>query len=130
MKDLSIPEYIPFNQLNMGQIFIDTIETALKNGRVDTTTSKQGTTIKSTHSRDEKVAETDSIAEDDIDTPTESIVEEPSTYPDDLITVIRKMFKECKDTELKASVKNVIAEYGKLNDVDEDGLKKIYDMMN
>lgn len=136
LKDLSIPEYIPFNQLNMGQIFIDTIETALKNGRVDTTTSKQGTTIKSTHSRDEKVAETDSIAEDDIDdiddidTPTESIVEEPSTYPDDLITVIRKMFKECKDTELKASVKNVIAEYGKLNDVDEDGLKKIYDMMN
>ena len=55
---------------------------------------------------------------------------ETSTYPDDLDAVIRKMYKECKDAELKASVKNVIAEYGKLNDVDEDGLKRIYDMMN
>ena len=52
------------------------------------------------------------------------------TYPDDLDAVIRKMYKECNDAELKASVKNVIAEYGKLNDVDEDGLKRIYDMMN
>ena len=73
---------------------------------------------------------------DDIDTPVDDIVDnveetvENSDYPSDLDTVIRKMYKDCKDAELKASVKNVIAEYGKLNDVDEDGLKKIYDMMN
>ena len=30
LKDLSIPEYIPFDQLNMGKTFIDTIETALE----------------------------------------------------------------------------------------------------
>ena len=29
-----------------------------------------------------------------------------------------------------ANVRKVIAEYGKLNDVDENGLKRIYDMMN
>ena len=64
---------------------------------------------------------------DDIDTP---ITEETSSdYPEDLDGVIRTMFKECKDADLKANVKAVIAEYGKLNDVDEDGLKKIYDMM-
>ena len=40
------------------------------------------------------------------------------------------MFKECTDATLKAQVKEVIAEYGKLKDVDEDGLKRIYDMMN
>lgn len=64
---------------------------------------------------------------DDIDTP---VTEETSRdYPEDLDGVIRTMFKECKDADLKAKVKAVIAEYGKLNDVDEDGLKKIYDMM-
>ena len=64
---------------------------------------------------------------DDIDTP---VTEETSSdYPEDLDGVIRTMFKECKDADLKAKVKAVIAEYGKLNDVDEDGLKKIYDMM-
>ena len=39
------------------------------------------------------------------------------------------MFKECTDKDVKANVKKVITEYGKLNDVDEEGLKKIYDMM-
>ena len=133
LKDLSIPEYIPFDQLNMGQTFIDTIETALKNGRVDVTSSepKKVTHKKTSPIKEEKPVESDPI-EDDIDD-IDTIVEETngtSTYPDDLEAVIRKMYKECKDAELKASVKNVIAEYGKLNDVDEDGLKRIYDMMN
>lgn len=64
---------------------------------------------------------------DDIDTPATE--EASSDYPEDIDGVIRTMFKECKDADLKAKVKAVIAEYGKLNDVDEDGLKKIYDMM-
>ena len=137
LKDLSIPEYIPFDQLNMGQTFIDTIETALKNGRVDITSSepKKVTSKKTATIKEEKPVESDPIEDDidDIDTPVEEKVDETtetSTYPDDLDAVIRKMYKECKDAELKASVKNVIAEYGKLNDVDEDGLKRIYDMMN
>lgn len=136
LKDLSIPEYIPFDQLNMGQTFIDTIETALKNGRVDSVSNKKPTSKKAKPVKEEKVAEPDPIEEDDIDdidTPVEDTIEETtetSAYPDDLDAVIRKMYKECKDAELKASVKNVIAEYGKLNDVDEDGLKRIYDMMN
>ena len=133
LKDLSIPEYIPFDKLNMGQTFIDTIETALKNGRVDVTSSepKKVTPNKTAPIKEEKPVESDPI-EDDIDD-IDTIVEETngtSTYPDDLDAVIRKMYKECKDAELKTSVKNVIAEYGKLNDVDDDGLKRIYDMMN
>ena len=137
LKDLSIPEYIPFDQLNMGRTFIDTIETALKNGRVDVTSSeaKKVTSKKSTQIKEEKPVESDPIDDDidDIEAPIETTIDETtetSTYPDDLDAVIRKMYKECKDAELKASVKNVIAEYGKLNDVDEDGLKRIYDMMN
>ena len=39
------------------------------------------------------------------------------------------MYTSCTDKTLKSNVKAVIAEYGKLNDVDEEGLKRIYDMM-
>ena len=138
LKDLSIPEYIQFDQLNMGKTFIDTIETALRNGRADSTSTKKPT-VKKTQPVKKEVVESTPVEEDeidDIDTPVDDIVDnieetvENSDYPSDLDTVIRKMYKDCKDAELKASVKNVIAEYGKLNDVDEDGLKRIYDMMN
>ena len=66
LKDLSIPEYIPFDQLNMGQTFIDTIETALKNGRVDITSSepKKVTSKKSTPIKEEKSVEPDPIDDD------------------------------------------------------------------
>ena len=60
----------------------------------------------------------------------EETATETSDYPDDLAAVIRTMFKECTDKDKKANVRKVIAEYGKLNDVDENGLKRIYDMMN
>ena len=52
-----------------------------------------------------------------------------SEYPENLDAVIRTCLKECTDSDLKASVREVISEYGKLNDVDREGLEKIYDMM-
>ena len=119
----------------MGQTFIDTIETALKNGRVDTKVSetKKTASAKSVvieESNSEPVVEDLPFEEDDIDdTDVFEETAEESDYPEDLDSVIRKMFKECTDAELKLRVKKVIAEYGKLNDVDEPGLKKIYDMM-
>ena len=135
LKDLSVPEYIPFDKLNMGQTFIDTIEKALKNGRVDVKVSETKKTIPDKSvviegPDPEPVAEDIPFEEEDID--DVDVLEETSEesdYPEDLDSVIRKMFKECKDADLKAKVKAVIAEYGKLNDVDEPGLKKIYDMM-
>lgn len=104
------------------------LKDAIKNSK-----KKSGNTPKKpTPIKEEKVVVSEPIEDDidDIDAPVEEEVVETSTYPDNLDAVIRKMYKECKDAELKASVKNVIAEYGKLNDVDEDGLKRIYDMMN
>jgi hypothetical protein len=136
LKDLSIPEYIPFNQLNMGQIFIDTIEEALRKGRSN---GSSNTMNKSTYKESEpdKVIMTkkkpnfmDDLEDDDLlEESNESEVPTESKYPTDLNGTIRTMYKECEDATLKASVKEVIAEYGKLNDVDEDGLKRIYDMM-
>ena len=130
----AVPEYMVFDKPNMAADFIRVVEEGMEKSK--STISKKPTSKKATPVKEEKVAEPDPIEEDDIDdidTPVEDTIEETtetSTYPDDLDAVIRKMYKECKDAELKVSVKNVIAEYGKLNDVDEDGLKRIYDMMN
>lgn len=75
--------------------------------------------------------------EDDIDLPieeeslvTDDVTETESVYPDDLVGNIRVSFKECTDVSTKKRVKEIIAEYGKLNDVDENGLKRIYDIFN
>ena len=132
--DGAVPEYMVFDKPNMASDFIRVVEEGMEKSK--STIGKKSTSKKATPVKEEKVVEPDPIEEDDIDdidTPVEDIIEETtetSAYPDDLDAVIRKMYKECKDAELKASVKNVIAEYGKLNDVDEDGLKRIYDMMN
>ena len=132
--DGAVPEYMVFDKPNMAADFIRVVEEGMEKSK--STIGKKSTSKKATPVKEEKVVEPDPIEEDDIDdidTPVEDIIEEAtetSAYPDDLDAVIRKMYKECKDAELKASVKNVIAEYGKLNDVDEDGLKRIYDMMN
>lgn len=109
----------------------DELLRALKDAIKNSKKKAGNTPKKSAPIKKEKPVESDPIEDDidDIDAPVEKTTE-TSTYPDDLDAVIRKMYKECKDAELKASVKNVIAEYGKLNDVDEDGLKRIYDMMN
>lgn len=108
--------------------FLRALKDAIKNSK-----KKAGNTPrKLEHIEEEKSVEIDLI-EDDIDTGIEETTEEvseSSQYPDDLKSVIRKLFKECKDTKLKVAVKEVISKYGKLNDVDEEGLKKIYDMMN
>lgn len=130
----AVPEYMVFDKPNMAADFIRVVEEGMEKSK--STIGKKSTPKKTTPVKEEKVTESDPIKEDDIDDidiPVEDTVEETtetSAYPDDLDAVIRKMYKECKDTELKASVKNVIAEYGKLNDVDEDGLRRIYDMMN
>jgi hypothetical protein len=132
--DGAVPEYMVFDKPNMAADFIRVVEEGMEKSK--STIGKKSTPKKTTPVKEEKVTEPDPIEEDDIDdidTPVEDTIEETtetSAYPDDLDAVIRKMYKECKDAELKASVKNVIAEYGKLNDVNEDGLKRIYDMMN
>lgn len=97
--------------------------------------SKTSTSKKSTPKKEAKKPELAPVVEDDLDdeldeVPTETVEETTSEYPENLVEVIRTMFKECKNADTKATVKGIIAEYGKLNDVDEEGLKKIYDILN
>ena len=72
--------------------------------------------------------------DNDIDSDIDSDVEENTTdmasdYPEDLVGTIRVMFKDCADKDLKAEVKGIIVQHGKLNDCDEDALKEIYDKL-
>lgn len=133
--DGSVPEYMVFDKPNMAADFIKTVEEGMEKSKSTIGAKANGKSKKSTPIKEEKVTEPDPIEEDDIDdidAPVEEATDETpetSTYPDDLDAVIRKMYKECKDAKLKAKVKEVISEYGKLNDVDEDGLERIYDMM-
>ena len=97
--------------------------------------SKTSTTKKSAPKNETKKPEPTSVVEDEleddlVDEVTEAVEETTSDYPENLVETIRVMFKDCKDADTKATVKGIIAEYGKLNDVDEDGLKKIYDILN
>ena len=71
--------------------------------------------------------------EDDID--VDDMFEEEDTnvdakYPDNLADIIRKEFKELTDKQMKADVRAIISEYGKLNDVPEEGLHRIYDVIH
>lgn len=135
--DGAVPEYMVFDKGNMGDEFVKIVEDGMEKSKSTIGKKSDNTSKKPVSVKKEKIEEPETIEEeiddiDDIDPTTETVTDnsvETSDYPDDLNSVIRKMFKECTDAELKTSVKNVIAEYGKLNDVDEEGLKKIYDMM-
>lgn len=81
---------------------------------------------------EEDIEEPVETVEEDTDVPFDIDEEDDidSEYPDNLKEVIRAEFKELTDASLKAKVKEIIAEYGKLNDVPNDGLKRIYDVMH
>lgn len=106
---------------------IKALKDAIKNSKKGTSANHKTTETKPNKPKVESVIEDD--LDDEIPFDTEPETTGKSDYPDDLNSVIRSMYKECKDKELKESVKGIISEYGKLNDVDEDGLKRIYDLM-
>lgn len=131
--DGAVPEYLVFDKPNMAADFIRVVEEGMEKSKSTLGKKSKPVVEKKKVEPDQEPIEED---EDIDDIPVEETVAqeetatETSDYPDDLAAVIRTMFKECTDKDKKANVRKVIAEYGKLNDVDEDGLKRIYDMMN
>ena len=126
LKGLAIPEYIVFDKENMGETFIETVETALKAGRTSNVTSAPKSTKVTKKPEpvpvvvEETVDEIDEI--DEIDT-----TEEVTTGV--TIDEIRALFKEA-DEDTKAKVKKIIAEFGgKLKDADQDGLNRIHEIL-
>ena len=122
---------IPLDANELLRALKDEIKNSKKKKSVEVTVNKAESIAKVEPDLEpiEEDEDIDDIPVEETVEPEETVVE-TSDYPEDLAAVIRTMFKECTDKDKKASVRKVIAEYGKLNDVDEDGLKRIYDMMN
>ena len=136
--DGAVPEFMVFDKPDMGAEFVRVVEEGMEKSK-STLGKRNSNPVVSTPKPEiqvtpepetPKVDFLSDIEDDDLldETPVSEVPTE-SKYPSDLNGTIRTMYKECKDATLKASVKEVIAEYGKLNDVDEDVLKRIYDMM-
>ena len=136
--DGAVPDFMVFDKPDMGAEFVRVVEEGMEKSK-STLGKRKSNPVVSTQKpeiqvtpepENQKVDSLSDIEDDDLldETPVSEVPTE-SKYPSDLNGTIRTMYKECKDATLKASVKEVIAEYGKLNDVDEDGLKRIYDMM-
>lgn len=105
------------------------LKDAIKNSK--TSTRKNAPT---SQNKEEKIIETTVDTNDDLeddldDSLTDTDEEETPSYPEDLVGTIRVMFKDCSDKDLKAEVKEIISQFGKLNDCDEDTLKEIYDKL-
>lgn len=134
--DGAVPEFMVFDKPDMGAEFVRVVEEGMEKSK-STLGKRKSSPVVSTPKpeiqitpENPKVDFLSDIEDDDLlDEAPVSEAPTESKYPTDLNGTIRTMYKECKDATLKANVKEVIAEYGKLNDVDEDGLKRIYDMM-
>jgi hypothetical protein len=136
--DDAVPEYMVFDKPNMAHEFIKIVEDGMEKSKTLLNGKKSKVSEKVNKKKEEKVEEEtapfeeenldidDDIVENDTDANTE---ETESDYPEDLIGTIRTMFKECSDPSTKSKVKEVISEHGKLNDVPESDLKKIYDTL-
>lgn len=109
--------------------FLNALKDAIKDSK-----NKTHPVSKATTKTTKKAEPVEEVIEDEIDNDIDSDVEENATdmasdYPEDLVGTIRVMFKDCADKDLKAEVKGIIAQHGKLNDCDEDALKEIYDKL-
>ena len=113
--------------------FLNALKDAIKDSK-----NKTHPVSKTTTKTTKKAESVEEVIEDeidnDIDSDIDSDVEENTTdmasdYPEDLVGTIRVMFKDCTDKDLKAEIKGIIAQHGKLNDCDEDALKEIYDKL-
>lgn len=61
----------------------------------------------------------------------EVVVSEPTkTYPDNLATIVKGLFKDCTNADVKAEAKAIIKGYGNLKQIDQGGLEELYDLLN
>lgn len=124
----AVPEYMIFDKDDMGAEFIRAVEEGMEKSKK--TLGKKSSAPK-VEKKPEPVKEEIEDEIDEIDPVDEAPFTEDITsdYPDDLVGTIRTMFKDCTDKDLKAEVKEIIAQHGKLNDCNEDTLKSIYDKL-
>ena len=121
-----------FDKPNMASEFIRVVEEGMEkskttfSGKLSTTVKEEPKTkipkptITEPQPEDEYIDE--EHEEDEIDGLEETAVI-------DLVESVKELYKQCKDKDLKAEIKEVIAQHGKVADVPTDQLQEIYDKL-
>lgn len=121
----AVPEYMIFDKADMGAEFMKVVEEGMEKSK----TVLGNKPVKTTKTAPAPIVEPEPVPfdedpVDDIDDIEETVVEESGVTADE----IRALFKEA-DKDTKAAVKKIIAEYGKLDDADQDGLNRMYELL-
>ncbi len=140
-SDGAVPEYMVFDKPNMAKDFIKIVEEGMEKSKTDSKLPKQKpvksepTPAAPVETNEPEVEDEPPFDADEDDIDVDDMFEDEDTgvdsqYPDNLADIIRKEFKELTDKQMKADVREIISEYGKLNDVPEEGLHRIYDVIH
>lgn len=130
-SDGAVPEYMVFDKPNMAKDFIKVVEEGMERSKTDSKPALEAPVVTDEPEvEDESPFDTDEDGIDVDDMFEEEDTDVDSKYPDNLADIIRKEFKELTDKQMKADVRAIISEYGKLNDVPEEGLHRIYDVIH
>lgn len=80
---------------------------------------------------DQKVEDAEEVLTADYDEllDEETVSNEESDYPENLLEEVMNMYKSCKDKALKKEVADTVKGYGKFGDVPLDELKELYDKL-
>lgn len=100
--------------------FISTLKEAIKKEK-----SKGKSTVHKTEVAPIQDIELGLTNNDDID----ELGLSDNTYPENITEIVKEKFKSCQDTKIKKQVAGIIKTYGKLTDVDESGIRQIYDLL-
>lgn len=113
--------------------FIKAIEDAISSAKKKKVVSKVSSSKKNPNKKIVKELDDDKRELEEIETQNnndnELFEEDNSDYPEDLIEQTRTLFQKCKDSELKAEVRETVKSFGKFTDVPEDELKILYDKL-
>ena len=119
----AVPEYMVFDKMDMGKEFVKIIEDGIEKSK--TLNSKSTPAAKKTAPVVESPVEikSDPLPE------SFGVDEDENLFEENLADKVQTMFKECKDKTLKAQARDIIKSYGKFSDIDEEGLKELYELL-
>lgn len=127
----AVPEYMVFDKMDMGADFVKVIEEGIEKSK--TLNYKTSSTTPSKPKPQPKVEEVEEPEEDLDEIITDMSDDLPEEFDkpskEELLVEFKKLFKTCKDKELKDAIKTTIKEYGKVSDMPyeelEAGIKKM-----
>lgn len=130
----AVPEYMVFDKGNMAPEFIQVVEDGMEKSKTKTV-KKNFVSQPEPELEDEPeeieddIFEEESLTEDSEMDVVEEVEDDAAEYPEDLRDEVKNMFKATESVELKNEARSIIKSYGTLSDVDEDGLREIYDLL-